>query len=242
MFIFLVVSIAVIILGMVLNSPQYKGKCGERIVKNKLEGINGYNRVINNIMLNDNGKSRQIDHIVITRQGVFVLETKNYGGTIYGQESWTEWKEYLNQKCYTFKNPIHQNYGHKEIVKKLLEDLTDKVYPIVVFIRRCNLKLDVKSTVLYDDQVKNFIENKEKILTTDEIDEIYKTLMENRIKNKETIRNHNYNVKHYIEYKNNIANDGKCPRCGAELVKRTGKSGEFYGCTNYPNCKYTKNV
>lgn len=242
MFICLVLSIALIMMGMILKSPKYKGKCGEEIVKNILGTINGYNRIINNIMLNDNGKSRQIDHIAITRQGVFILETKNYGGVIYGKESSSEWKQYLKQKCFTFKNPIHQNYGHKEVVRKLLEGLTDKVYPIVVFTRRCNLKVDVKSTVLYDNQVTNFIENREKILTTDEIDEIYKTLMENRIKNKETIRNHNYNVKHYIEYKDNIANNGKCPRCGATLVKRTGKLGEFYGCTNYPNCKYTKNV
>lgn len=242
MFIYLVVLMTLVIIAVILKSPQYKGKCGEDIVKKILETMKGYHHIINNIMFNDNGKSRQIDHIAITRQGVFVIETKNYGGTIYGEESWTEWKQYLKQKCFTFKNPIHQNYGHKEIVKKLLEDITSEVHPIVVFTRRCNLKLDVKSIVLYDNQVKDFIENKEKILTTDEIDEIYKTLMENRIKNKEAIRNHNYNVKHYIEYKNNITNDGKCPRCGAVLVKRIGKTGEFYGCANYPKCKYTKNV
>ena len=35
----------------------------------------------------------------------------------------------------------------------------------------------------------------------------------------------------------------KCPKCNGELVLRTAKSGEnkgnsFYGCTNYPKCKY----
>lgn len=30
-----------------------------------------------------------------------------------------------------------------------------------------------------------------------------------------------------------------CPRCGVNLVKRTGKYGEFYGCSNYPDCTYT---
>lgn len=30
-----------------------------------------------------------------------------------------------------------------------------------------------------------------------------------------------------------------CPRCGGELVKRKGKNGEFIGCENFPQCRYT---
>lgn len=33
-----------------------------------------------------------------------------------------------------------------------------------------------------------------------------------------------------------------CPRCRSKLVKRVGKYGSFYGCTNYPKCKYTKKI
>ncbi|WP_017981150.1 DNA topoisomerase I [Methanocaldococcus villosus] len=33
-----------------------------------------------------------------------------------------------------------------------------------------------------------------------------------------------------------------CPKCGASLVIREGKYGLFYGCTNYPNCKYTEPI
>ncbi len=32
-----------------------------------------------------------------------------------------------------------------------------------------------------------------------------------------------------------------CPRCGGELVKRKGKFGEFFGCGNFPACRFTKN-
>lgn len=34
----------------------------------------------------------------------------------------------------------------------------------------------------------------------------------------------------------------KCPRCGGELVQRTGKYGKFWGCSNYPKCKYTQAI
>ena len=31
-----------------------------------------------------------------------------------------------------------------------------------------------------------------------------------------------------------------CPECGGELVKRNGKYGEFFGCSNFPDCRYIK--
>ena len=33
-----------------------------------------------------------------------------------------------------------------------------------------------------------------------------------------------------------------CPNCGASLIKRKGKYGDFYGCSNYPNCRFTKQI
>ena len=38
-----------------------------------------------------------------------------------------------------------------------------------------------------------------------------------------------------------------CARCGAQMVLRTGQSGarkgqKFWGCSNYPACRYTKNL
>ena len=31
-----------------------------------------------------------------------------------------------------------------------------------------------------------------------------------------------------------------CPKCGGKLRIRNGKYGKFYGCSNYPNCEFTK--
>ena len=33
-----------------------------------------------------------------------------------------------------------------------------------------------------------------------------------------------------------------CPNCGAQMVKRSGKFGQFYGCSNYPNCQGTRKI
>lgn len=238
---FILFSILFFVL-LILKSPKYKGKSGENIVSKILHDMEGYNYILDNIMINDNGKSRQIDHILISQQGVFVIETKNYGGIIYGREKSTQWKQYLNQKCFEFKNPIHQNYGHQEIVKKVLEDVTDKVYSVVVFTRRCQLKVEAVTPVIYENQLKSYIKRKEKILSMEKINEIYKTLNESKITNKEVIKDHNYNVQKYVEYNNKVATVGKCPRCSGNLVERNGKNGRFYGCSNYPKCRYTKNL
>lgn len=36
--------------------------------------------------------------------------------------------------------------------------------------------------------------------------------------------------------------EGVCPKCNGELIKRKGKFGEFFGCSNYPKCEYTHNI
>ena len=55
----------------------------------------------------------------------------------------------------------------------------------------------------------------------------------------------------YFELENNIAKeekengcsiDKKCPNCGATLVIRRGRFGNFLACPNYPNCKHTEKL
>jgi len=36
--------------------------------------------------------------------------------------------------------------------------------------------------------------------------------------------------------------DRRCPNCGAHMVLRYGKKGDFLGCENFPDCKYTKGL
>lgn len=37
-------------------------------------------------------------------------------------------------------------------------------------------------------------------------------------------------------------NDDRCPICGGILIQKNGKYGAFYGCQNYPQCRYTRNI
>ena len=102
--IFLVIAIALIVgvpiiyflVTSRLRSPEYRGKVGENRGKAVIgETIEGVQYVINDLFLERKGKSSQIDHIVINPRGVFVIETKNYSGVIYGSENQQEWTQVL---------------------------------------------------------------------------------------------------------------------------------------------------
>ncbi|MFK3936468.1 topoisomerase DNA-binding C4 zinc finger domain-containing protein [Alkalihalobacillus sp. NPDC078783] len=45
---------------------------------------------------------------------------------------------------------------------------------------------------------------------------------------------------HFFEFDRQIHSPYLCKRCGAPLIKRTGKRGPFYGCTTFPACKHTE--
>jgi len=54
-----------------------------------------------------------------------------------------------------------------------------------------------------------------------------------------------YKLINYIRLteKNSDKGDSKvCPKCGGKLEEKIGKYGKFLGCSNYPKCKYTKNI
>src|SRR5690554_6205588 len=71
-----------------LRSPKGRGMIGEYRVRRALgSNVEGLKYVINDVTVVNDGKSSQIDHIVILRTGIFVIETKNYSGRIYGSET-----------------------------------------------------------------------------------------------------------------------------------------------------------
>ena len=79
-----------------LKSPKTKGAIGELRVELSLGGnIPKEKYVINDLLLYNDSKSHQIDHIIIRKTGIFVIETKNYSGQIYGQDNQKEWTQVL---------------------------------------------------------------------------------------------------------------------------------------------------
>ena len=91
-----------------------------------------------------NNKTTEIDVIMITTQGIFVFESKNYSGWIFGTETQRKWTQSLHigygdtQKEHFF-NPIMQNEYHIKYLKKIL-NMDTNFYSVVVFSNDCEFK------------------------------------------------------------------------------------------------------
>ncbi|WP_227521481.1 nuclease-related domain-containing protein [Bacillus alkalisoli] len=118
-----------------------KGELGEYKIDIQLAQMSKEYKYVTDIMIkNEKSKSgySQIDHILITPYGVFVIETKNYQGTIYGGKNRKQWL--VNGKI-RFMSPFIQNYGHIQALKGISTQM-DHVFSVVSFTKRCTFRLD----------------------------------------------------------------------------------------------------
>ena len=143
-----IIVFVVVLVALVRLLPS-KGEMGEKRVAGILSRLpRGKYLVINDLLVRHaNGHTSQIDHVVVSEYGIFLIETKNYTGWIYGGVNSEYWTQNIYGKKYQMYNPIQHDVSVAQ---------------------------------------------------------------------------------------------GRCPRCGGKLVLRDGKYGDFYGCSNYPRCLYTK--
>lgn len=228
------------------NLPAIKGFFGEKTVSIILTRFPKDEYIIlNNFMLQTERGTTQIDHVVVSVYGLFVIETKNYKGWIYGCEKDDNWTQNIYGKKNKFMNPLHQNYKHTLAIKKLLKDYNGiPVIPIVAFSRDCELKnKDIyKSHVIYMNEIRIVIrEYTEKVLTEGQIHNIVEILKNANTESAELRGEHVSSINKRLNENAEKAAAGICPRCGGKLVERGGRNGKFTGCDNYPKCRYTVN-
>lgn len=160
------------------------GLRGEYYTAKKLDNLAGYHKtLINAYIPKVKGGTSEIDVLFIHETGIYVLESKNYSGWIFGNESDKNWTQsFPNGKKQSFYNPIKQNEGHMKAIKNFLNDISESHFKsMIVFSERCELKkVTVHSSdiaVLKREKLKQIIKkeikNSATVLTKDEIDEIY---------------------------------------------------------------------
>ena len=147
--------------------PFIKGKVGELAVAVQ---VKLYLKDPQYILLNDctlpdeQAGTTQIDHILLSPYGIFIIETKNYKGWIFGSERQKMWTQKIFKKSYKFQNPLHQNYKHQKVLELVLVDIIapEYLHSIVVFMPDCEFKTDMPVNVFrgaaWVDYVKNFKE------------------------------------------------------------------------------------
>lgn len=132
--------------------PMIKGKFGELAVN---VHVKLYLKDPKYILLNDltlpdwQGSTTQIDHILLSPNGIFVIETKNYKGWIFGGERQKMWTQKIYKKSYRFQNPIHQNYKHMKVLESVLSDIVSPefMHSIIVFMPDAEFKTAMPTNV-----------------------------------------------------------------------------------------------
>lgn len=240
-----VLLIILFVVAAVISSPKYKGRKGEQKVAGYLDKLdaNEY-RVINNLLLKTEYGSSQIDHVIVSVYGIFVIETKNYRGWIVGSEYADNWKQVIYKRKETLRNPIKQNYGHiKALKEKLRLHNNIKYISIIAFTNRATLKVNTQTPVIYTRDLLNEIRRyNERTLSIQEVNDIHNALANNNVDSKEMRKEHVNNIKRNIRNGRSPQNMDICPRCGGTLLQRNGKNGFFIGCSNFPKCRFTKNI
>jgi len=204
----------------------------------KLDGET-YKRFHNIILETENGTT-QIDHVILSRYGMFVIETKNYNGWIFGGKDQESWTQVLFSKKSRFQNPLHQNYKHTEALAQSLNIDHNRIHSVVFFIGDdVELKGDFPPNVL-SSGLSSYIKRFNEILFSDT--ELFS--LERRLKQFQE-GNMISRKQHIDNLEARYSNETKCPKCGGKLVRRVAKRGasigtEFWGCSNFPSCRYIK--
>lgn len=251
-----------IILKLIFDE-EWKGKRGEKLTERELKKVQFFGRkgkVLRNVYIpKDNGETSEIDLLFITQKGIFVFESKNYSGWIFGNEKSKMWMAMLpNGEKNQFYNPIMQNRTHIKWIKNYLED-NIPLFSIIVFSERCEIQEltmyseDIK--VINRDEtpaaVKYFWEKNTDVLSEEKIEELYQNLkkltnvdasvkaahidnIEKKYKNNigyEANNSSTSDIKKSKEHDNKITEKGImiCPQCGKTLVLRTAKKGANIG-------------
>ena len=214
------------------------GFFGEFWVKLELKKLKKDYKVLNNVIVRTiDNSTHQIDHIVVSKYGIFVIETKQINGYIKGNDYDKNWTVKRGKNTYYINNPVHQNYGHIKALSEVLGINKDKFISIVCISSQAKVRVNSKYVVRIYKLVKNIKSYTSELLPN--YIEVYNTLVSRNIKGYTNSRMH---VKSVKEIKKVTANDliNKCPLCGGELVNRQSKYGSFIGCSNYPRCKFKK--
>jgi ribosomal protein L37AE/L43A len=242
--IMLVGFIPLFIIVFLFNNRWFKGVFGEFIVNHfilkKLPETEYTN--IKNITLPTENGTTQVDHIVVSKFGIFVIETKNMKGWIFGSTHKKQWVQKIYKHSSTFQNPLHQNYKHVKTVESALgSDPKFILHSVIVFVGDSTFKTDMPNNVTHGLGCIHYIRQfTETIFSDDEVQQIIETL--NGIKLKRGLVTNIQHRKHVKEIVAKKENKKMCPQCGSEMVIRVTKQGsnagqQFLGCSTFPKCR-----
>ncbi|MFQ2689911.1 NERD domain-containing protein [Aeromonas caviae] len=261
-----------LLIATLLKTAWFKGMVGEwfinlciRLFLDKREY-----RLLKDVTLPTPQGSTQIDHVIVSRFGLFVIETKNMKGWIFGNPTHKSWTQQIYRRKHSFQNPLHQNHLHMMTLKSLLGLSDNQLHSIIFFIGDCTFKTPMPQNVMNRGLIRYVKGITTPVLAESEVAHVVDTIQQGRLAaNWQTHRQHVTQLKtrhadpsaNHVStrepVRQSVANPPSqsvsppdnpppiCPRCGSTMVLRTAGRGDnkgkpFWGCHEFPTCRGTR--
>lgn len=192
---FFLAVISTIVLGLVLvfvartsanlRSSGFRGWRGEMVVRMACRSLDKRNYVtLHNVTIPTRGDgTTQIDHVIVSRFGIFVVETKHYRGAIYGSEHDRSWTQAIGRQRNSFPNPLRQNYGHVMALAEMAGMPREKIKSVVMFTGSARIKTRDKlpANLLTRGLISYIKMHNELLLSPDDMERVLRVIAENRL-------------------------------------------------------------
>lgn len=157
--------IPLFIFASVIKSAWFKGVLGEWQVNLLIKFFLDKNEyhLIKNVTLPTNDGTTQIDHIIVSKYGIFVVETKNMKGWIFGSENQKQWAQKIFKNTSKFQNPLHQNYKHVKTLESCLNIKNETIFSVIIFIGDSTFKTKMPDNVRFARGGIEYIKDKKGI-------------------------------------------------------------------------------
>lgn len=198
-------------------------------------------RRVHSVIVPGNDGTTQIDHVCVSSFGIFVIETKNMSGWIFGSESDRHWTQSFPGKKFRFQNPLRQNYRHTKCLAEFLRLDHSLFHSIAFFIGDCRFKTPMPPNVMSSGLASYIKKFRLWVLEQPHVEEIVATLQALRIN---PISN---NREHVAGLKERHQSTATCPRCRRALKRRVARKGlfagkAFLGCSGWPDCDFVRPI
>lgn len=162
-----------------LSSPRYRGDIAEsrtrRLLSHGLER-NLYT-VYNGLLLPAGGGTVSVDHLIVSKFGIFVIDSEYVRGWISGGEFQQQWRQKRWRRNVPFDNPMHRNRLQVEALQRMLDFPASVFHPLVVLVGQDGFKDKLPENVLPPGRLLAQIRKKTRhLLTAEQADQAIRTI------------------------------------------------------------------
>jgi len=240
-------ALPLLLLITLFKSPWAKGHIGEWLVRLFAHwqlDAQIYRR-LHNVTLNTPDGTTQIDHVFLSVHGIFVLETKNMSGWIFGTEQQAQWTQKFPRRSFKFQNPLRQNYKHLKSLEAALGVSPAHLHSVITFVGGSTFKTQMPANVTRGIGFIRYIKSFRQVVFSEaEVDDMLQALKAGRLA--PSLATHREHVQH-LKRRSDPSAERCCPKCGSALVIRTRKTGanagqQFWGCSAFPKCRTVQSL